>query len=184
MRPHFLHNDANYGVNFLNTTTYVSLLSVDWAWFVSRLYHTFIARTNSKTLRGLARALSESALQSPINSSKRTPRFSRAFTGPKRKNWFSGCPVVRMSGCTYVLFMTQRRREPRIFLAEPPRREKLSHRPPHTIVHALSKFELHWFLLRCVRVWGMLGPNFIRTCLTEAPRKFHFAHFSTNCCVN
>ena len=33
MRPHFLHNDANYGVNFLNTTTYVSLLSVDCAWF-------------------------------------------------------------------------------------------------------------------------------------------------------
>ena len=63
MRPHFLHNDASYGVNFLNTTTYVSLLSVDCAWFVSRLYHTFIARTNPKTLRGLARALSESALQ-------------------------------------------------------------------------------------------------------------------------
>ena len=32
MRPHFLHNDAKYGVNFLNTTTYVSLLSVDCAW--------------------------------------------------------------------------------------------------------------------------------------------------------
>ena len=30
---------------------------------VSRLYHTFIAGTNPKTLRGLARALSESALQ-------------------------------------------------------------------------------------------------------------------------
>ena len=59
--PHFLHNDANYGVNFLNTTTYVSLLSVDCAWFVSGLYHTFIARTNPKTLRGLARALSGSA---------------------------------------------------------------------------------------------------------------------------
>ena len=29
VRPHFLHNDANYGVDFLNTTTYVSLLSVD-----------------------------------------------------------------------------------------------------------------------------------------------------------
>ena len=63
IRPHFLHNDANYGANFLNTTTYGSLLSVDCAWFVSRLYHTFIARTNPKTLRGLARALSESALQ-------------------------------------------------------------------------------------------------------------------------
>ena len=63
MRPHFLHSDVNYGVNFLNTTTYVSLLSMDCAWFVSRLYHTFIARTNPKTLRGIARALSESALQ-------------------------------------------------------------------------------------------------------------------------
>ena len=31
MRPHVLHNDANYGVNFLNTTTYVLLLSVDCA---------------------------------------------------------------------------------------------------------------------------------------------------------
>ena len=65
MRPHFLHNDANYGVNFLNTTTYVSLLSVDCAWFVSRLYHTFIARTNPKTLSRIERALGESALQIP-----------------------------------------------------------------------------------------------------------------------
>ena len=40
-----------------------SVMSVDCAWFISRLYHTFIARTNPKTLRGLARALSESALQ-------------------------------------------------------------------------------------------------------------------------
>ena len=63
MCPHFLLNDVNYDVNFLNTTTYVSSLSVDCAWFISRLYHTFIARTNPKTLRGLARALSESALQ-------------------------------------------------------------------------------------------------------------------------
>ena len=63
MRPHFLHNDANYGVNFLNTTTYVSLLSVDCAWFVSRLYHTLIAKTNSKTLTRISRALSESTLQ-------------------------------------------------------------------------------------------------------------------------
>ena len=146
MRPHFLHNDANDGVNFLNTATYVSLLSVDCAWFQlpprlpprpstnptftsflaqtpimltkellqlpgapsllaqrcqlwrelsehhplrlvivcglrvvciptisylpcqnipqNSLYHTLIARANPKFLRGLARALSESALQS------------------------------------------------------------------------------------------------------------------------
>ena len=49
-RPHFLRNDANYDVNFLKTTTYVSLLSVDCAWFVSRLYHTFIARKKKKLL--------------------------------------------------------------------------------------------------------------------------------------
>ena len=64
MRPHFLNNDANYGVDFLNTTTHSSLLSVDCAWFVSRLYYTFIARTNPKTRRGLARTLNESASQS------------------------------------------------------------------------------------------------------------------------
>ena len=63
MRPHVLPNDTNYGVNFLNTTTYVLLLSVDCAWFVSQLYHTFFARTNPKSLRGIARALNESALQ-------------------------------------------------------------------------------------------------------------------------
>ena len=50
----------------LNTTAYFSLLSVDCAWFLSQLHHTFIARTNPKTLRGLARALSESALQCQI----------------------------------------------------------------------------------------------------------------------
>ena len=31
MRPHFLHNDENYGVDFVNTTAYVSLLSGDCA---------------------------------------------------------------------------------------------------------------------------------------------------------
>ena len=80
MRPHFLHNDANYGVSFLNITTYVSLLYVDCAWFVSRLYHTFIARANPKILRGLASALSESALVYPIPL--RDPRFSKGVTGP------------------------------------------------------------------------------------------------------
>ena len=48
----------------LNTTAYVSLLSVDCAWFLSQLHHTFITRTNPETLRGLARALSEGALHS------------------------------------------------------------------------------------------------------------------------
>ena len=50
-----------------------------------------------------------------------------------------------------------------LFLAERPRREKLSHRPPHTIVDALSKFELHRCLLRCVRECkgvGDVGPKF------------------------
>ena len=48
------------------------------------------------------------------------------------------------------------------FLAERPRREKLSHRPPRTIVDALSKFELHRCLLRCVRECtgvGDVGPK-------------------------
>ena len=40
---------------------------MDCAWFLSQLHHTFIARTNPKTLKGLARALSESALQWPNN---------------------------------------------------------------------------------------------------------------------
>ena len=42
---------------------HLRFVTVDCAWFVSRLYHTFIIRTNPKTLRGLARALSESAFQ-------------------------------------------------------------------------------------------------------------------------
>ena len=48
-------------------------------------------------------------------------------------------------------------------LAERPRREKLSHRAPRTIVDALSKFELHRCLLRCVRECksvGDVGPKF------------------------
>ena len=49
------------------------------------------------------------------------------------------------------------------FLAERPRREKLSHRSPHTIVDALRKFELHRCLLRCERECkgsGYVGPKF------------------------
>ena len=49
-----------------------------------------------------------------------------------------------------------------LFLVEPPRREKLSHRPPHTIVDVLSKFELHRCMLRCVRECrgvGDVGPK-------------------------
>ena len=44
-----------------------------------------------------------------------------------------------------------------LFLAERPRREKLSHRSPHTIVDALSKFELHRCLLRCGRECKSVG---------------------------
>ena len=49
------------------------------------------------------------------------------------------------------------------FWAERPRREKLSHRSPHTIVDALRKFELHRCLLRCERECkgsGYVGPKF------------------------
>ena len=49
------------------------------------------------------------------------------------------------------------------FLAERPRREKLSHRSPHSVVDALSKFELHRCLLRCERECkgvGEVGPKF------------------------
>ena len=59
--------------------------------------------------------------------------------------------------------MSQRRPEPRIFLAECPRREKLFHRSPHRVVDALSKFELHRCLLRCARECkgvGGVGPKF------------------------
>ena len=59
--------------------------------------------------------------------------------------------------------MTQRRPEPRIFLAERPRRENLSHCSPHRVVDALSKFELYRGLLRCVRECkgvGDVGPKF------------------------
>ena len=49
------------------------------------------------------------------------------------------------------------------FWAERPRREKLSHRSPYTIVGSLSKFELHRCLLRCERKCkgsGCVGPKF------------------------
>ena len=77
------------------------------------------------------------------------PRCSRGFTGPKRKK----CPSVYDTP----------KPEPALFLAEPPRREKLPHRQPHRIVDALSKFELHRCLLRCVRECkgvGDVGPKF------------------------
>ena len=60
--PSLLAQRCKLWRELLNTTAYVSLLSVDCAWFVSRLYHTFIARTTLNTLRRIARALSESAL--------------------------------------------------------------------------------------------------------------------------
>ena len=72
----------------------------------------------------------------------------------------SVCPVVRP---VVRPVMTQRRPEPRIFLAERPLREKLSHRAPHTILDALSEFELHRCLLRCGRECKGIrdvGPKF------------------------
>ena len=63
------------------------------------------------------------------------------------------------------------------FLDETLWREKLSHRQPHRIIDALSKFELHRCLLRCVRVWGMLGPNWRRTCPTKTLGKISFCSF-------
>ena len=71
----------------------------------------------------------------------------------------SGCPVVRLS----VRLCHNEGPNHALFLAERPRREKLSHRPPHTIVDALSKSELHRCLLRCVRECkGVrdVGPKF------------------------
>ena len=68
-----------------------------------------------------------------------------------------------MSGCPYVRFRHNESQNHALFLAERPRREKLSHRSPHTIVDALSKFELHRCLLRCVRECkgvGDVGPKF------------------------
>ena len=52
---------------------------------------------------------------------------------------------------------------PAFFWAERPRREKLSHRSPYTIIGALRKFELHRCLLRCERKCkgsGYVGPKF------------------------
>ena len=49
------------------------------------------------------------------------------------------------------------------FWAERPRRERLSHRSPDTIVGTLSKFELHRYLLRCERECegsAYVGPKF------------------------
>ena len=173
MRPNFLHNDANYGVNFLNTTTYVSLLSVDCAWFVSRLYHAFIARTNPQTLRGLARALARVLYNTmsklPFFSSKRTLASQEVSLGQKEE---CDCPVVRLTLCPVQI---QRKPEPRNFFAERPRREKLSHRPPRTIVDALSKVELHRCLQRCVRKCkgvGDVGPKLGTHVLDRGAREY------------
>ena len=67
-----------------------------------------------------------------------------------------------------------------LFLAGPPRREKLSHRPPHTIVDALSKFELYWGLLRCVRVCtgeGNVGPKLETFMRDRDAREVSFCSF-------
>ena len=69
----------------------------------------------------------------------------------------------KVSGCPYVRFRHNEGQNLALFLAERPQREKLSHRSPHTIVDALSKFELHRCLLRCVRECkgvGDVGPKF------------------------
>ena len=90
------------------------------------------------------------------------PKFSEVSQCQKEKS-------IRLSGCPYVRFRHNKGPNHASFLAEPLRREKLSHRAPHTIVDALSNFELH----RCccvvdgsVREWGVLDPNLARTCPT------------------
>ena len=69
------------------------------------------------------------------------------------------------------------------FLDETLWREKLSHRQPHRIIDALSKFELHRCLLRCVRVWECWARIGDARARPRRSGRFHFAHFSTNCRV-
>ena len=86
-------------------------------------------------------------------SSKRTLSSLRFHWAKKKK----------VSGCPYVRFRHNESQNHAFFLAERPRRENLSHRSPHTIVDALSKFELHRYLLHCVRECkgvGNVGPKF------------------------
>ena len=125
MRPYFLHNDAIYGVNFLNTTTNVSLLSVDCTWFASRQYHTFIARTNPKPLRGLARALSESIFQYHTFIARTNPKTLRGIARALSESALQKEKV-------YVRFITQPSREPRIFSSRTPAaREAVSSPSPY-----------------------------------------------------
>ena len=68
-----------------------------------------------------------------------------------------------MSGCPSVRLKHNEDPNHAFFRAERPRREKLFRRAPHAIVDALSKFELHRCLLRCVRECkgvGNVGPEF------------------------
>ena len=61
-----------------------------------------------------------------------------------------------------VRFVSQRRPEPRIFFSRTPAAREAVPSPPRTIVDALSKFELHRCLLRCVRECtgvGDVGPK-------------------------
>ena len=70
---------------------------------------------------------------------------------------------ARMSECPYVRFRQNEGPNHAFFLAGRPQREKLSHRAPHTIVDALSKFELHRCFLHCGRECkgvGDIGPEF------------------------
>ena len=91
------------------------------------------------------------------NSSKRTLGSLEASLGQKEKSVRpSGCPSVRPS----VRFMTQRSHEPRILLVEPPRREKLSHRPPHTIIHGPQQVCASLVLAALCTGVGDVGPKF------------------------
>ena len=84
----------------------------------------------------------------------RNPRFLEVSLGQKEKSVrLSVRPSVRLCHNANHAF----------FLAERPRREKLSHRSSHRAVDGLSKFELHRCLLRCVRECkgvGDVGPKF------------------------
>ena len=145
-------------VRFLNTTTYVSLLSVDCAWF---LYPNYIICSLPEQTQKLLEDSHAHWARVLYNSSKRTLGSPRGFTGPKRKTWMNEWTNEWMNEWMSGSWHNEGTNHA-LFLAERPRREKLSHRPPRTIVDAFSKFELHRCLLRCVRECtgvGDVGPK-------------------------